>query len=90
MTFQALGANRTANPASVPVTASLTDALAGMETRRISGVLAVDGDNGPLGIGVTACSPQDSSIDAVLARADRALYRAELEPAPFPERNQDA
>ena len=51
-----------------------------------------------LSIGVTAFSPQDSSIDAILARADRALYRAkgqgrdraELEPAPFPERNQDA
>ena len=90
MTCQALGAILTANPASVPADASLTDVLAEMETRRIGCVLAVDEDNRPLGIGVTACSPQDSSIDAVLARADRALYRAELEPAPFHERNQDA
>jgi diguanylate cyclase (GGDEF)-like protein/PAS domain S-box-containing protein len=51
-----------------------------------------------LSIGVTPFSPQDGDIDAILARADRALYRAkengrdraELEPAPFHERNQDA
>jgi diguanylate cyclase (GGDEF)-like protein len=50
-----------------------------------------------LSIGIASFTPQDSNIDAILARADRALYRAredgrdraELEPAPPQGRNGD-